>query len=310
MKIIDFARKGNYVRFYLGEDEDATYSGSGWDDYGYKENAGPVSPEHVRGTTDLILPLDWDIREPQDASWGASGSWGAPWSKNDLKEGRQPCLVVVPPAWTNEVWDSFTDYVGGKHTRRYYFGDSMEPGIILPDDLMSKSGNAAWTDLPAEKKQAGSGGSSLPIIDWEKKGNVVQFSLGEEGDTDYWGDDWDDAPYEYNADPVYEEYVRGKVSLVFPFDWDVLEPADCEGSNSPWTKDDMKSRRVPCLIAVPPEQQVGREDGRDAYFETYTDYTWDKNEERCCRPKPGVIPFFFGDYLTPGGLTRIKKCLT
>lgn len=89
----------------------------------------------------------------------------------------------------------------------------------------------------------------MKIIDFEKKGNVVRFCLGADDCEDYHGDDWNDVPYECNAGGVYSEYTVGHRDIVFPLEFSVLEP--CDGtSNSRWSKDDMKLRRVPCIIAI------------------------------------------------------------
>ena len=114
----------------------------------------------------------------------------------------------------------------------------------------------------------------MKIIDFEKKGNVVRFYLGEKtedwgwtrpdytinGKTpgwlkpsdSYYGDDWDDRPYEHNAGQVYEEFIKGYKDIAFDFDDLVLEPC-CGAYNSSWCKDDMVARKVPCIIAVPKE---------------------------------------------------------
>lgn len=90
----------------------------------------------------------------------------------------------------------------------------------------------------------------MKIIDFARKGNVVRFMLGEDDLEDWYGDDWDDAPYEYNAGTVYDEFVAGYYDVALPFDCLVLEP--CDGAyNSQYCKDDMKARRVPCIIVVP-----------------------------------------------------------
>lgn len=92
----------------------------------------------------------------------------------------------------------------------------------------------------------------MKIIDFEKKGNVVRFYLGADDCFDYWGYDWDNAPYDCNAGRVNESYVTGIKDVNFPFDDLVLEP--CNGDFNPWyTKEDMKKRRVPCIIVVPKE---------------------------------------------------------
>ena len=88
----------------------------------------------------------------------------------------------------------------------------------------------------------------LKVIDFERKGNVVRLYLGV--DTDYWGDDWDDVPYEHNAGTVYNEYVRGYVDVAFPFNMLVREPSDDWTGNSRWSKDDMKKRKVPCIVVT------------------------------------------------------------
>ena len=114
----------------------------------------------------------------------------------------------------------------------------------------------------------------MKIIDFEKKGNVVRFYLGEKtedwgwtrsdytinsktpdwlksSDT-YYGDDWDDRPYEHNAGKVYAEFIKGYKDIAFNFDDLVLEPC-CGTYNSSWCKDDMVARKVPCIIVVPKE---------------------------------------------------------
>ena len=93
---------------------------------------------------------------------------------------------------------------------------------------------------------------TMKIIDFEKKGNVVRFYLGANGLKEWWGDDWDDAPYDCNAGRVYDEYVSGHRDIAFPFDCLVIEP--CEGvCNCKFCKEDMIARRVPCIIVVPKE---------------------------------------------------------
>lgn len=92
--------------------------------------------------------------------------------------------------------------------------------------------------------------SEFIIIDFQKKGNLIRLFVGDSNEVDYHGDDWDDAPYEHNAGLVYEQYVRGYLDIVIPFDHTVVEPADDwhYHSNSPFCKDDMKEQKVPCLI--------------------------------------------------------------
>lgn len=90
----------------------------------------------------------------------------------------------------------------------------------------------------------------LKIIDFKKKGNVVRFYLGDKNLQEYNGDDWENVPYDCNAETVYREYITGSIDIVFPFDSYVLEPCN-EWSECRYCKDNMKNRDVPCIVYVP-----------------------------------------------------------
>ena len=118
----------------------------------------------------------------------------------------------------------------------------------------------------------------MKIIDFAKKGNVVRFFLGDDDCNDYWGDDWNDAPYDCNAGEVYDRYVKGHRDIAFPFDFMVLEP--CDGVlNCCYCKEDMQKRRVPCIVAVLPEKQD------DSW---HTDFVY-------WAAVDGVTRYYFGD---------------
>ena len=118
----------------------------------------------------------------------------------------------------------------------------------------------------------------MKIIDFAKKGNVVRFFLGNDALENWWGDDWDDAPYEHNAGQVYDEFVAGHRDIAFPYDALVLEP--CDGVfNSEYRKDDMVARRVPCIIVVPGEL------AEDSWWDDFNH--WAGGD--------GVQRFYFGD---------------
>lgn len=107
----------------------------------------------------------------------------------------------------------------------------------------------------------------MKIIDFEKKGNLVRFYLGDDNCNDYWGDDWNNAPYEHNAGMVYDRYVKEYVDVSFPFGSLVLEPQDdwrCHG-DSHYCKQDMKENKVPCIIVVP--RQFTEDSWSDAFGE-------------------------------------------
>lgn len=119
----------------------------------------------------------------------------------------------------------------------------------------------------------------MKIIDFEKKGNVVRFYLGNNDCEDYHGDDWNDSPYDCNAGKVYEEYIVGYRDIVFPFGYTVLEPCNDYETNCSWCKDDMKSCKVPCIVANNPED----------------DWYADRFGKMCADAK--AVKFYFGDMM-------------
>ena len=96
----------------------------------------------------------------------------------------------------------------------------------------------------------------MKIIDFERCGNIIGLYLGADDCNDYWGDDWNDAPYEHNAGRVYQEYIKGYVEFAFPLKYDICEA--CDGYfNSPFSKEDMINRKVPCLtISTKPKIKI------------------------------------------------------
>lgn len=121
MKIIDFKKKGNLVRFYLGDDDCDDYHGDDWNDKPYECNAGTVYPEYVKGYHDIVFPFDWEVLEPCD------GTYNSEWSKDDMKAGKVPCLIANDP---DEGWhDTFDMHLGDKNVQKYYFNDKMEVGF-------------------------------------------------------------------------------------------------------------------------------------------------------------------------------------
>jgi len=88
------------------------------------------------------------------------------------------------------------------------------------------------------------------VIDWQVVGNVVELIFGPEHLEEWWGDDWDDAPYEHNAGEVYDEFVVGRVEIAFPWSYDIREP--CDGySNSPYSKEQLRDEDIPIVIIYP-----------------------------------------------------------
>lgn len=113
----------------------------------------------------------------------------------------------------------------------------------------------------------------MKIIDFEHYGNVIRLYLGADDCKDYWGDDWNDAPYEHNAGRVYEEYIKGYVEFAFPLKYNVCEA--CDGYfNSPFSKQDMINRKIPCLTifaSAEPEIKIYFGDDIDGISKQITD---------------------------------------
>lgn len=124
----------------------------------------------------------------------------------------------------------------------------------------------------------------MKIIDFDAKGNVVRFYLGDDDCNDYHGDDWDDIPYECNAGEVYDEYIKGHVDISFPWEYAILEPCHGEFGSSGFSKEDMRTRQVPCLIAVPKE--------------VYGD-SWVLDDFKRWVGADKTIKFYFGDKMEP-----------
>lgn len=97
----------------------------------------------------------------------------------------------------------------------------------------------------------------MKIIDFERRGNVVRFYLGEDNIKDYTGDDWGDDTWEYKASRVYDEYIVAYGDISVPFDRVVLDSSECQYC---YSKNDMKNRLVPC-IAIANVDRLGQDCG-------------------------------------------------
>lgn len=129
MKIIDFERKGNVVRYYLGDDDCEDYWGDDWNDAPYDCNAGTVYERYMRGYRDVAYAFDDLVLEP------CSGAYNCSWSKKDMKDRKVPCVIVVPAdVVKSELWnENFSYWVGTADVERIYFGDPEEPNVILSE---------------------------------------------------------------------------------------------------------------------------------------------------------------------------------
>lgn len=122
----------------------------------------------------------------------------------------------------------------------------------------------------------------MKIIDFEVKGNVIRFYLGEDDCNDYWGDDWNDRPYEHNAGTVYDNYCAGIADIYVDITLNVLTPENDwhYNGNSPFSKEDFQKRDAPCIV-IPYEC---------AWDDCYSKSALSEN----------VIKFWFEDKMYPG----------
>ena len=122
----------------------------------------------------------------------------------------------------------------------------------------------------------------MKIIDFETKKNAIRFALGADDCNDYWGDDWDDIPYEHNAGPVYSRYVTGYATILVPFTHPIcdMEHDWLIPNNFKRSKEDFKMGRAPCLVV----------DMDSGWNEHYANAVLKKNS----------VKFYFNDPLEPG----------
>lgn len=115
------------------------------------------------------------------------------------------------------------------------------------------------------------------VVDFETKGNVIRLAYGH--DKDYWGDDWNDFPFEHNAGSVYERYVDEYREYAFPMNFNVCNPADDWNyqGNSHYSKEDFKKQKAPCVII---------HNLKDSWGEPYSRLLGSKSED--------VLPIYFG----------------
>lgn len=115
MKIIDFVKKGNVVRFYLGKHDCNDYWGDDWSDTPYEENAGEVYEKYVTAIMDVAFPLDYSVLEPCD-NWQSKSTY----SKEDMKKGVVPCIIIAKREGY-DYNDSFDRALKNKNSIEFYF---------------------------------------------------------------------------------------------------------------------------------------------------------------------------------------------
>lgn len=161
------------------------------------------------------------------------------------------------------------------------------------------------------------------IIDFEIKGNIVRFYLGNKDEEwgwtnknykdssnetpkwlkpsdDYYGDDWNDTPYECNAGRVYDEFIYGTRTYYYDINWKIIEPCDGE-INSTYCKDDFKKRNIPCVIVI-----KGELANRYCYKDSFS-FWFNYLRENDDYDNEDVELFYFEDYLMSGETLETER---
>lgn len=125
---------------------------------------------------------------------------------------------------------------------------------------------------------------NLKIIDLWGKGNTLRFVLGDPDVNDYYGDDWDDAPWTLNCGEVYEEFIKGYSTIYFNYDAIVRQPDD---DDNYCCRDDFKKRLLPCLVVVPPQ-----------YVSDYNLCGFNSLVRESKKPNSPIIAIYFNDKRT------------
>lgn len=180
MKIIDFERKGNVVRFHLGKDSATDYDGEGWEKYPY-DRAERVDEKHITGSADIAFPFDAMVLEP------GCGEECCSYSKEDMKAGIVPCIIVVPPNVANgSSRTQFSYWANGRGVLKFYFGDKMNPtvGLTFYDFSAPANGQGHCNVVTYQGAQDTQGNSSVSVPLWEKQNLTLSeaaayFGIGQ-----------------------------------------------------------------------------------------------------------------------------------
>ncbi len=159
MTVIDFTRKGNVVRFYLGKKEkefgwtdpdyadpdtnetpdwltpSETYYGDDWNDRHYEHNAGRVYDQYIKDHYDLFVSYDGLVLEP------CEGTYNSNYSKDDMVERKIPCIIIVPAeVYKNDLrpWNlkTFEEAIKRDDVIKIYFGDTVKDLLKIQDKVL------------------------------------------------------------------------------------------------------------------------------------------------------------------------------
>lgn len=119
----------------------------------------------------------------------------------------------------------------------------------------------------------------LKIIDLRAKGNVLRLVLGKKKLKGYYGDDWNDKPYQRNAGEVYSEFIECYLDLAFNFDTTILLPE----VDMDLCKDDFVAHKAPCCLIIP------------KIFPNYYTFTYALEKREESQQDTSIIPIYYND---------------
>lgn len=130
LKIIDYIKKGNQVKFILGDKNLKDWHGDDWNDAPYEDNAGMVSDEFIKGEKVFTFDFDDAVLEP------CNGEWNSHYTKDMMKARQIPCIIVVDKTlaekeygyWGNSNDIPFRNYAGADNplVKKFFFGDIIK----------------------------------------------------------------------------------------------------------------------------------------------------------------------------------------
>ena len=264
-EIIDYACRGNVIRFYLGKN--GNQWGDDWSDP--YDNAGKVYNEYIGATVDLNVSYDYTVLCPNDTSYNYYSSY----TKELMVRKCFPCIVCIPKELADYFYDlTFDKCQGCADAVKFYCGDDLSGWC---NDALPKFDDEFAAAIISTEHDKG----DREIIDFDIKGNLVHFFLGKNGTQP--GADWEHDEYNEYAEPLRDEYIQATVDVFAPFGDVILEPADVPyGQRCLYSKQDMIERKVPCIMIVP----------CDVYDEYYCKYEFDTYSDN-----PKVKKYYFGD---------------
>ena len=118
-QIIDFIKKGNQVRFFLGTNDKQW--GDSWDVESYEHNSGEVYRRFIIGSEVVSFDFDDLVVEPM------YGFENSPHTKQDMVNRLIPCIIVLKDKDKDraKIYENFNDLLVDPNSLKIYFGDDI-----------------------------------------------------------------------------------------------------------------------------------------------------------------------------------------